>query len=529
MTASASPKRRPKALPCNSAAPWAPWSRSGTRGPPFAIASPRAWASRTPWPGTSTATPGSISSAASGSSCSPRARSRATFPSPCSPRWARCARAPRARAWAPRAPCPTSAIPWRACMRSPRPRGSPAFSRRCMRPRSRRTSARWAAGKPSSPPFPTSPDASARRSISSTPSPPRSRSTARGWRPTSPPTAPVKPTTRRAWRRRSTSCSTACHPRDRDEPRRARTGHEDAAQGAGRRMGRSRRAHQDRVQRRVPGPHHPLRVGRHLEPARPGPPHAPHAGARDDGGAGPVGRIRASRARGARLRRPLAGRPEGSAPPGRDLLRHSRGQHRVQGSARGDRLAREEMTPLHHLVEGRGEPVVLVHAIGCDHRMWDSLASDLASSRYRVLRVDVRGHGESPVPDGEYSLEGLADDVLALLDSLEIEKAHWVGLSMGGMIGQAFALAHPGRLRRLVLANTTSGYGPDGPKMWEARMKAVRDGGMAAIAELVMQRYFSDAFRERHPEVVARMKERVLTTPAKGYISCCAAIRDLDS
>ncbi|HXF79144.1 MAG TPA: 3-oxoadipate enol-lactonase, partial [Usitatibacter sp.] len=181
------------------------------------------------------------------------------------------------------------------------------------------------------------------------------------------------------------------------------------------------------------------------------------------------------------------------------------------------------------LVEGRGEPVVLVHAIGCDHRMWDSLASDLASSRYRVLRVDVRGHGESPVPDGEYSLEGLADDVLALLDSLEIEKAHWVGLSMGGMIGQAFALAHPGRLRRLVLANTTSGYGPDGPKMWEARAKAVREGGMAAIAELVMQRYFSDEFRERHPEVVARMKERVLTTPAKGYISCCAAIRDLDS
>ncbi|HXF78912.1 MAG TPA: alpha/beta fold hydrolase, partial [Usitatibacter sp.] len=165
------------------------------------------------------------------------------------------------------------------------------------------------------------------------------------------------------------------------------------------------------------------------------------------------------------------------------------------------------MTPLHHLVEGRGEPVVLVHAIGCDHRMWDSLASDLAA-RYRVVRVDVRGHGESPVPPGEYSLKALAEDVLAVLDGLKIEKAHWVGLSMGGMIGQAFALAHPDRLGRLVLANTTSGYGPDGPKMWEARMKAVRDGGMAAIAELVMQRYFSDAFRERHPEVVARMKER---------------------
>ena len=185
------------------------------------------------------------------------------------------------------------------------------------------------------------------------------------------------------------------------------------------------------------------------------------------------------------------------------------------------------MTRLFHVESGNGESVVLVHAIGCDHRMWDSLAAALAP-RYRVVRVDVRGHGRSPVPAGEYSLEALADDVLAVLDDLGIDKAHWVGLSMGGMIGQAFALSHPGRVGRLVLANTTSSYGPDGPKMWEARMKAVRDGGMAAIADLVMQRYFSDEFRASHADVVARMKERVLTTPAEGYVSCCAAIRDLD-
>ena len=182
---------------------------------------------------------------------------------------------------------------------------------------------------------------------------------------------------------------------------------------------------------------------------------------------------------------------------------------------------------LHHVESGRGDPVVLVHAIGCDHRMWDSLAAAL-SPDFRVVRVDVRGHGASPVPEGEYSLDGLADDVLAVLDELGIDKAHWVGLSMGGMIGQAFALGHSQRLGRLILANTTSDYGADGPKMWEARMKAVREGGMAAIADLVMQRYFSDEFRARHPEVVARVKERVLTTPAKGYLACCAAIRDLD-
>ena len=185
------------------------------------------------------------------------------------------------------------------------------------------------------------------------------------------------------------------------------------------------------------------------------------------------------------------------------------------------------MTRLFHVESGNGEPVVLVHAIGCDHRMWDSLAAALAP-KYRVVRVDVRGHGRSPVPAGEYSLEALAGDVLEVLDGLRIDKVHWVGLSMGGMIGQAFAIHHPGRLGRLVLANTTSSYGPDGPRTWEARMKAVREGGMAAIAELVMQRYFSDEFRASHRDVVARVKERVLTTPAAGYVSCCAAIRDLD-
>ena len=182
---------------------------------------------------------------------------------------------------------------------------------------------------------------------------------------------------------------------------------------------------------------------------------------------------------------------------------------------------------LHHVVEGSGEPVVLVHAIGMDHRMWDSLTATLAP-RWRVVRVDVRGHGQSPVPVGEYTLEALADDVAAVLDSLSIGKAHWVGLSMGGMIGQAFALAHGERLGRLVLANTTSSYGPEGPKMWEARMKAVREGGMAAIADLVMQRYFSDEFRAAHPDVVAATRKRVTATPAHGYLGCCAAIRDLD-
>ena len=176
---------------------------------------------------------------------------------------------------------------------------------------------------------------------------------------------------------------------------------------------------------------------------------------------------------------------------------------------------------------GGGDAVLLVHAIGCDHRMWDALAAELAP-RFRVVRMDVRGHGASEVTPRPYSLAQLAGDAARVLDERGIPKAHWVGLSMGGMIGQAFALGHAARLGRLVLANTTSSYGADGPKIWEARAKAVAEGGMAAITELAMTRYFSDEFRAAHPEVVEGVKRRFLATAPQGYIGCCDAIRDLD-
>jgi 3-oxoadipate enol-lactonase len=159
--------------------------------------------------------------------------------------------------------------------------------------------------------------------------------------------------------------------------------------------------------------------------------------------------------------------------------------------------------------------------------MWDSLAAELAP-RFRVVRMDVRGHGKSEVTPRPYSLDQLADDARDVLDALGIDKAHWVGLSMGGMIGQAFALRHPTRLRRLVLANTTSSYGAEGPKMWEARAKAVTEGGMAAIKDFAMARYFSDEFRAREAALVASVGDRFLATPAQGYIGCCDAIRGLD-
>jgi 3-oxoadipate enol-lactonase len=176
---------------------------------------------------------------------------------------------------------------------------------------------------------------------------------------------------------------------------------------------------------------------------------------------------------------------------------------------------------------GPGDAVVLAHAIGLDHRMWSALAEALAP-RYRVVAIDARGHGASPVAPRPYSLAVLADDVAALLDRLAIRRAHWVGLSMGGMIGQAFALGHAARLERLVLANTTSSYGAGGAANWQARIKLVEDGGLAAIRDPVEARYFSEDFRKAQPEVVAVQMARFMETSPQGYLGCCDAIAGLD-
>ena len=176
---------------------------------------------------------------------------------------------------------------------------------------------------------------------------------------------------------------------------------------------------------------------------------------------------------------------------------------------------------------GDGEAVLLAHAIGLDARMWVPLFEALAP-RYRVVGFDARGHGRSPVPPRPYSLADMADDAAALLDRLGIRRAHWVGLSMGGMVGQAFALRHPQRLDRLVLANTTASYGPEGRATWQARIKAVEDGGLAAIRDAVTARYFSEAFRAKRPGVVADTMERFMKTPVQGYLGCCEAIAELD-
>jgi 3-oxoadipate enol-lactonase len=186
---------------------------------------------------------------------------------------------------------------------------------------------------------------------------------------------------------------------------------------------------------------------------------------------------------------------------------------------------------IYSVLESHAEPtasvVTLVHAIGLDHTMWDDLATKLRR-RYSVLRIDVRGHGLSDVRDGRYTLAELADDVAAVLDSHSIEKTHFVGLSLGGMIGQAFALQHPARLQKMVLACTSSYYGPEGAAMWNGRVKTVTESGTAALADASMQRFFSDAFRAAQPEIVAKYKARLIATARKGYVGCSHALAALD-
>ena len=169
--------------------------------------------------------------------------------------------------------------------------------------------------------------------------------------------------------------------------------------------------------------------------------------------------------------------------------------------------------------------VVLSHSLGADLSMWDPQAQALGT-RFRVLRYDGRGHGGTTVAPGPYTIETLARDVLALLDALGLARAHFCGLSMGGMIGMWLGAHARERVDRLVLCNTSARIGTT--EGWNARIRAVEGGGMVAVASAVIERWFTPEFQRRSPEVVAGAERMVAATPAAGYTACCAAIRDAD-
>jgi 3-oxoadipate enol-lactonase len=172
--------------------------------------------------------------------------------------------------------------------------------------------------------------------------------------------------------------------------------------------------------------------------------------------------------------------------------------------------------------------VVLSHALGCDLSMWDALANGLAEDS-RVIAYDHRGHGGSAAPAGPYTMAELADDAARLLEELATGPVVWVGLSMGGMVGQELALRHPALVKALVIANSTSGYPDAARTLWDQRIAAVRAGGTQAIADAVMGRYFHDGFRAASAATVARFRQRLVTTDAAGYIGCCAAVGGVDT
>jgi 3-oxoadipate enol-lactonase/4-carboxymuconolactone decarboxylase len=191
-------------------------------------------------------------------------------------------------------------------------------------------------------------------------------------------------------------------------------------------------------------------------------------------------------------------------------------------------FARLNNTRLFYRLEGRiGRPVlVLSHSIGTDLGMWAPQAADLLP-HFQILRYDTRGHGASDAPAGEYSIELLGRDVLGLVDALEIKQFAFCGLSLGGAIGQWLGIHSGGRLTHLVLANTSPQFGPR--SNWEARIKAVSEGGMKSIVDMAMGRFFSPETLARDDVYASAVRMVLLDTDPTGYIGCCAALRDVDN
>lgn len=173
-----------------------------------------------------------------------------------------------------------------------------------------------------------------------------------------------------------------------------------------------------------------------------------------------------------------------------------------------------------------GRPVVILsHSLGASMAMWDDQVASLAGE-FSVLRYDTRGHGASDAPAGDYSLDRLGRDVLAVMDHLGIVSARFCGLSLGGMTGQWLGVHASERIERLVIANSSAHMGP--AEGWQQRIAMVREHGMAAVASAVLERWFTPAFFAADGVGVERTRAQLLATMPEGYAGCCAAIRDMD-
>lgn len=170
---------------------------------------------------------------------------------------------------------------------------------------------------------------------------------------------------------------------------------------------------------------------------------------------------------------------------------------------------------------------VLSHSLGTSMQMWNSQI-EVLTSKYQVLRYDTRGHGGTDAPAEAYSLAQLGSDVIGLLDALDIDEVHFVGLSMGGMIGQFLALNHANRLRSLVLCDTTALIPPEAQLVWQERIDTARAKGLQALVDSTLERWFTPSCLQKNPPEVQRIRKLYLATPLAGYIGCSEAIRELN-
>lgn len=182
---------------------------------------------------------------------------------------------------------------------------------------------------------------------------------------------------------------------------------------------------------------------------------------------------------------------------------------------------------LHYALEGApGKPVlILSNSLGTSFDMW---APQMArfTEVFQVLRYDTRGHGKSSVTPGPYSMAQLATDVIALMDHLQIERAHFCGLSMGGLTGMWLAIHHARRLQKLVLANTAAYIGP--ADNWTTRIAAVEAGGVAPLAPAIASRWLTPDYAATHTATVTALEDMLRATAPAGYAAACAAVRDID-
>jgi 3-oxoadipate enol-lactonase len=170
-------------------------------------------------------------------------------------------------------------------------------------------------------------------------------------------------------------------------------------------------------------------------------------------------------------------------------------------------------------------PLLFLNSIGSTRALWDRQRRAFEHS-YRVIQYDARGHGQSSVPPGPYTMAHLGGDALAILDAEGAAAAHICGLSLGGITALWLAVHAPDRVRSLVMANTGARIGS--AEFWDARTALVRERGMTAVADLAIPNWFTEEFRTREPAVVAPFRHAIESTPVDGYLGCCAAMRDED-